>query len=325
MKYFIILAFPVTLFWADVVFAQQSLKAAQGTTSIITTKFGSLSLDTKESALTLTDVRGISDEDLWQNNLTATIATQKGKRDLFSKGEFRPGFEILERLILVNNRPKSDRQQDLGGYTATFISVGFDFTLLKTVDYEDAAKTQLKLDEKVGRTLKLGLGFNWAPTDQYVFGASANYLRNWSMPIQSRAKTACVEKAQGTNSQGEPVTVSDCSERYFGGVRNDNGGQFRLDFVGPRLNIRKIPADAKKEENLPPEIGPIVALSAEVRDRRKPQYNFGLGPALYKGGRPNEIVAAILFELNDFTNGSGEFPDVSDRFAIRLYIGLPFN
>lgn len=73
-----------------------------------------------------------------------------------------------------------------------------------------------------------------------------------------------------------------------------------------------------------PQVSLLASASTEVADGAKPLHSVAAGPMLHPPLTPLKVIAGVLFELNDLTNATGDAPDWEDRFAIRLYIGVPF-
>jgi hypothetical protein len=74
-----------------------------------------------------------------------------------------------------------------------------------------------------------------------------------------------------------------------------------------------------------PTIAFIGAAAADPRDRSRTSYSLSVGPGLFAPLMPDKIYGALLFELNDFTNASGQVPSFGNRFAVRLVVGVPFQ
>lgn len=73
-----------------------------------------------------------------------------------------------------------------------------------------------------------------------------------------------------------------------------------------------------------PTLSFLASASTEVADGAKPIHSVAAGPMLHPPFTPLKVIAGVLFELDDLTNATGDAPDWEDRFAIRLYIGVPF-
>lgn len=82
--------------------------------------------------------------------------------------------------------------------------------------------------------------------------------------------------------------------------------------------------EATESENDAPAVSFLFSGSANTTHGDPPVYSVAAGPLLHPSFTPMKVVAAVLFELQDLTNATGEAPTFRDRFGIRLYIGVPF-
>src|SRR6185503_4314588 len=135
--------------------AQNTLQSANGQTSIVELDNSFvLSFDAKDSGLGVTYN---SSRFGWNNNLvnnfSLLVAAQKGKRDLFSSGDFTPGLEVGDRIAWGHI-------DSHGGYKALFLSGAFQIARQKTADLEDDV---VVADDVTASTFTLGGGVNWMP------------------------------------------------------------------------------------------------------------------------------------------------------------------
>lgn len=207
---------------------QAGLESAGGTTSLVATDFSALTIDASETSLTLLLQRGVFGVlNTHESNFRVKLSADDGKRDLFSEGRWVPGLELEERLVRVWNDP-------VAGYTAAFLSLGYE------VDANSLARTgdgsAIEAYEATGQTGKVGLGFNWAPSETgFVLGVSATGARGFDVPVARRASQVCTQQAAGTNEDGASVFVSSCSNRYLGEVHDTWTGEFRVDMRSPHI------------------------------------------------------------------------------------------
>jgi hypothetical protein len=314
--------------------AQQSLTPARGTTSIITGQFDALSIDVTETALSFLNVQGQLGSPSGQERVTNTrftIAAQKFKRDILSRGEITPGFEFEHRFTFAQHLlgSPSGQAQAPGAASVTPVPSGFrifyagfrgDITQVKTaVDADGEGEEEIELGDATAGTLAFNGGVNFAPAaNANVWGVGFEIRRGFSTPLAQRPSNVCTNSPLGVDGQGHEIVVSDCSNRFLGGVGDEWTGHIRTDVVTRRIQIA--PGDPESST-----VGLIAAASANLSDRAKTTYNFALGPALYKAGSPYQVLAALLFEVEDATDARGQAEDFEDRIFIRLYLGVPFS
>jgi hypothetical protein len=266
------------------------------------------------------------------NNFTIAFAAQEGKRTLFDDDEFTPGAELHDKLGFT---------WEVGeGFVGLFGSADLEVVGRKTAQTSPNPDNPniplVDSNDDVGTTLDLGMGANWMPVAEAgVFGISAQWERNWNVPVAQQTSQVCGIQTVGT-SDDTPTTISKCSQRFVGPVKGGNGGVFRFDWVSPRWNpstgkldsIEQVPTHLSDEDFELFKTGVAGALifgsQIRIRDDVKPEYNIAVGPALFKAYQPLAIIGAVLFEFDDLSNSSGQAPDFSDKFAVRLYIGAPF-
>ena len=73
-----------------------------------------------------------------------------------------------------------------------------------------------------------------------------------------------------------------------------------------------------------PQFAVIGAVSTDLRQYTRTAYNIAVGPAVTAPLMPDNIIGALMLEVDDVTDASGQAPTFADRFAVRLYIGVPF-
>ena len=91
--------------------------------------------------------------------------------------------------------------------------------------------------------------------------------------------------------------------------------------------VRKLREEVYRAEELAsnaPQVSLLASASTEVAEGAKPIHSIAFGPMLHPPFTPLKVIAGVLFELDDLTNATGDAPGWEDRFAIRLYIGVPF-
>lgn len=206
---------------------QAGLEAAGGTTSLLSTDFSALTVEVKDTKLTLLLASGrFGQPESWQNNFTAGLSAEDGERALFSNGRWAPGLELENRLAYFWNRANFDGDGE--GYTGVFASVGYEVdgnALARTVD-----GSRIETYERTGQTGTLGLGYNWSPREAGpVLGLSATAGWGFNVPVARRPSQVCVQQASGVDKDGAPVLISSCQSRYVGEVHDLRTGEFRAD------------------------------------------------------------------------------------------------
>jgi hypothetical protein len=81
---------------------------------------------------------------------------------------------------------------------------------------------------------------------------------------------------------------------------------------------------AKHDYRNVPQFAMIAAVSTDLRQYSRTAYNVAVGPAVTPPLMPDNIIGALMLEVDDISDASGQVPTFADRFAVRLYIGVPF-
>jgi len=217
--------------------AQRSITAASGTTSIITRSQSELSVDAKDVGVTLLLADGVTGLPVeWFNNALLTVSAEKGKRTLFSKGDFVPGVKLEDRF------GRFYYNEDLG-YHAVYVNAAYEIIGRKIARYLDSAQTTLSLKESVGTSTSLGLGWNWKrhPTSG-TLGLNVTATHNVALPSAKQTSQVCTSQAVAVDTAGMVVTVDSCAERYVGPIGTVPTGQFRVDYLTGRFPQRRLAA-----------------------------------------------------------------------------------
>ena len=301
--------------------AQMGLTTASGTTSLLSSDRWTLSADLMESSLSLTaGMSKLSKGSVeWFRAGKLTLAADKGSRDLYVAGDLVPGGTIELRVGRTDNFRRSG-----GGFWALYAAASYDVTEWSVA--EQGAVDTLLLSEKTGSTLGLGLGTQFAPGERTVLGLQATAQWNREVPLAPRPSQVAVIRQMGFDAAGNAVVVTDLSDRFVGPTTDDRSGNFRLDFTGPRWDLASWEvAPNPAETRLPPTVAIMAAVSATVFEHALPMYDFAIGPGVFAPDRATGLLGAILFELSDFTNSTGESPNFGDQFGVRLHLGLPWG
>lgn len=258
-----------------VVSAQQGLQSASGTSTLLTRTASVLTADLKETGLTLLLKSSVSTDAVdWFGNTTLSVAAEKNKRALYSKGEFVPGAKVEHRFA-------QRRLNDDYGYMGYYVSGAVDVAARPIARYTDATKTELKLQD-IGSTItSAGIGVNWLrnPTAALI-GIGGTFSNATAAPSASRPIQVCTVEGSALDAKGNAVTAARCKERFVGELATTRSGQVRLDYVGGRFPQRRLP----------------VALSnAHEAQRRADEAN--VGEAEQRVAELEERAAAVAQQL----------------------------
>jgi hypothetical protein len=295
--------------------AQQSIQLAKGPISIFPSSLaGSLTIDLAETGISFQHVKE-REAYVRSHTTRVAVATQKNKRSILARGEFSPSLTLERREFWGNQTKLALLNFYLGGR--------IEITDNSYAAYTDATETIFNLDHEVGTTVALTLGTNIfsnaAEWRNGTLGLAVEARRGWNSPGIRTAQSVCVDKATAVDGDGNPVRVTKCEDRFVGALEDLNSLHARADFVGLRF---RLPAQADTARM---SIGVLAGVSSDLVRGNAPAYNFGIGPALFTPKNPDILVAALLFEVNDATNSSGQLDDFSDRLAVRLYLAVPFK
>ncbi len=292
--------------------AQFPLQSADGTSGLLSNReVGLINYEASESRVGFRMVTGLPTRTV--NDPTTTFifdtgfSANKGTRDLFEGGAFTPGYDLA---FTVSH---TSEHQNAPGYRQVFLRAVLDSTAQKTVT---AKGSTLTLDSEAGVTAGAALGYNYAFTENLIWGGSVVGQRLWNSTDGLDSKTVCVQDLAGTNTDGNVVTVSDCEDRFIGPLANKWGGQVRSDLA---WNAAALGGEDSAM------IGLLASASADVSQRTKTSFNISVGPAIFRPNHPTQVVFAALVEAIDIGNRLGQSPDLSDQLRFRVYVGLPVD
>jgi len=317
-------------------FAQGILTLSDGRSAIIPYEGGYLTADFTESAIgthlhwefvgdvpTIVlcgqQVAGIPNH----RQLTAdlTFAAEKGKRALFSKGQFTPGIDLAPGFALfwehTPTAPDCTHAPDAidarGTYDALYI--GF----VQTVVGNDVVLTPpggpITLETDATKNSSAAVTYNHYFGRGQLLGASARFGKEWLSPGNADPLQTCVQAASGLDVTGNAVVVSNCTNMYVGPLSDLTTTRLRLDYEG---KLRPI---AWKDK---PQIGVYASLSTVSQTGLNTVYNVAVGPTLHPKNKPRQILGAFLIEGTDLFNANGKHPQARDRWTARLYATVPF-
>jgi hypothetical protein len=166
-----------------------------------------------------------------------------------------------------------------------------------------------------------------AAARQRLADAAAALRQAW------RALGEALDEGSGTQGGGTARSSADRAKAAAAAVADATGradqAAVELQDATGRLEEAEAAAGAAKTELAESEteflsghtVTVLAAVSTDLTEGNGPRYNVAVGPALHPGFKPLNVVGALLFELSDFTDPG----DWKDRFAVRLYLGVPFG
>lgn len=296
---------------------QSALTTANGTSSLITSDAGSLSVDLNESKVSATFFnRGTilpTSPNYHIISLTLSGAATKGSRNIFSKGELNPEFGVS--LSAAYNF-----EERAAGFFAPFAVLGFTAAPNKYVVTD--AGSVASMGDATSQAWKATAGINIGFTENSILGAAVSYTSDQKSVAGFQTREVCTTEASTTNGPTEIVSVRACADRFVGLPRSVRSGHARIDWT-PKVWV---PSDAGADNAA--TFGLIVSSSMDwndVPDEADPaaRFNFSIGPSLHPEGAPSNLRGAVLFEFTDLTNEADE--SWGDRFFVRLYARVPFS
>lgn len=306
---------------------QLSLSSAGGKSSIVRTEEGFLSIDLAERSVGLNllgerELKTKADPaappgfptipNLLVYGFRLAAAADQGRADIFQQGEFASGVEIGGSLTYV-------RENDSSSYSAFFVALQSDF-LQNDYAFRETESSQVETGRELGTGIGIGVGFNYGfANERHVLGASATTRYDWNTAAGLSKQHVCTTTASGTDGSGRPVEVTRCADRYFGQPSDIRSLLLRADLISHigRLGIGD-PGEV-------PTIGSLLAVSARSSESDPFAFDLAAGPSIHKPGHPNEVIAAMLFELSDVTDSADTGTGVANRFGVRIFIGVPFD
>jgi hypothetical protein len=239
-----------------------------------------------------------------------SAAARKGQRDIFSKLNFNPGFDVGGRLVYV-------AQREGPGYGAVYVGVRYTSQERNTIGIDTATNINT-LGETLQRTFAASVGFNYAFSEVATVGIGFEGRRERSSPGIQLDREFCTP---GTAANGLRVLV--CRDRFVGPLLDLWNGHARID-----LNIKL--ADLGSAVHVA-RLGLIAAASVDVFQDANEAVNFGFGPSVHIRGYPGHTAVALLFGLRDvfdanqlFANGPEQNSYLTDHFLVRFVLGAPF-
>lgn len=260
----------LTILCAPAAGAQQSLTAANGTTSIATIRGTSaVTVDVTNAAADVTLKSGDATLD-WNrlNNAKLAITTTSNGATLYSGGRLTPGVQAEDRFTLMHygghyvpNSSGYSGYERTGDIEVGYLSIGGSVADKLVANYTDTSRTTIKTGDRAAATLTIGAGANYKPAaDIGTFGLGITASHNWATPLPLQPEQVCVTQATGKSTTGKTITAAQCASRYFGPIRNLNSGQPRLDYVSKRF----YKTDQKLKKNALDTLAKIPTIASSI-------------------------------------------------------------
>lgn len=295
--------------------AQMPYAAAGGQTSILPIQHGFFSVNFAEAEVGLTFLKnlpircGESDCGILNLALYTTAAARKGQRDLFTRLDFVPGFDVGARIAFVS--PGSS-----GGHNAVF--VGGTFTgHERDIIGVNPVTTLVTLSEEFQRTVALSVGYNHAFSNTTIVGVGFEGRREWSTPGVDRAREYCTP---GTSPSGLRGVV--CADRYQAPLGDLWTGQARADLS---LGVADVGSKGA-------QLAILNAVSVDLVEDAETAVNVAVGPSIHLSDHPGQPVALLLVGLKDAFDAYALPPDdprqgnyFADHVVFGLTLSAPFD
>jgi hypothetical protein len=248
-------------------------------------------------------------------DFTVGAALNESTFALFEQN-FKPGID-LGLTVASDQEVYTDDQKHQ--YRIKAVRLAYEN---KWVDFafEDIPSQTVVKDDAVKHVLSLAFGLNWFQADQdkgieHGISGSLSLGRKWNDEAGLSTREYCTYEANGVDKAGNPAFISNCKKVKFGELQ-DNW------FIAPRIDVtRRIAAlDADRADGETyhnPALYLLGTFLVEVvGDDVQPTFIGGLSMTQYS----QNIIAALLFECNDFTSDKKSFEEI---FAIKFYLGVP--
>ncbi len=307
--------------------AQAAFEAAKGEITVISSRPLALTADFSQSGIALDLMReyDVGEDDLaehrFSNQIVVTghlgVAANKGKRSLFSGGNFTPGYDVDVAAAYVIERASecfdrlpdgSCRRSRRGGYYGPVLQISHESTSRSIADNAGAT---VALDDVEERTNEIAVGWRWAPSERHVFALAGG--RRWTTNSTELLdeRQVCVTESTGAEADGTPVVVADCKSRHVGTVSDMEAWNARLDY----LAALRVSADK-------PGFGLVGSYSWTQLDHRPASNSVAFGPVLLAENTARQAYGGLFVVFEDFGSLSELLKDAADLFSFRLYVSV---
>jgi hypothetical protein len=281
--------------------AQSAYFSANGAVSLVPRRSGFVGIDFAEARLTLQYVHEFLKAGYGLSPYVGGGA-RMGQVDMFSEFDFNPGFVagVLAFKILG---------QDARARDVVFVSAGYRSTQRKLAEFAEDTNT-VHLSETVQRDVSGTVGLNLALGSQAQMGVAGWIRREWSSPGVTPPVEVCVQTVGGG------IVVPSCESRYVVPLQDYWAGQVRADVL---WNVVAL-GGARSQ----PQLALLGSTSLDVGQEAAARWNVGAGVGVAPREYPGQVIVVLLLELYDVTDANGQAPDFTDRFVVRVVLGVPF-
>jgi hypothetical protein len=259
--------------------------AANGQTAILPVDHGFFSLDFAEAEVGLTFMENLSlgcrgpecAPDRVNLAVFTTAAARKGQRDMFSRLDFVPGFDLGARVAYVTSGSTA------GGHDAVFIGGAFSGHERDLFGFNPVTNL-VTLSEQYQRTFAVSAGYNHAFSRTTIFGLGFEGRRELSSPGVEQAREYCTP---GTSPSGVRGLV--CADRFRAPLDDLWSGHVRADMIFGLARLGS--GDAR--------LTLVSAVSADFVQDTTIGANISVGPSIMLDDHPGQPVVVLLIGLQD--------------------------
>jgi len=298
--------------------AQTAYSPANGPSSIRPWKDGYFTADFTEAEFGLAFIRdlelGCASATCTPNHvnfsLHVTGAARKGQRNLLSKVDFIPGFDLGGAVAFLLSGSN-------GGYDMLYIR-GIVSGQERKVVMSDTAGGTTTIGEDRQTTYAAAVGFNHAFSQMSILGISLEGRRELSSPGIRQPSEIC-----GPGLAANGVAVLICNDRYVGPLPDLWTGQARVDALLDIAALTNNPSGL--------HLGLAGAGVIDFAEGVQEQTNVGFGPTINAPEYPGQpVISAMLgihhvFQANEGSMGGADLTFPGRQVFVRLAFSIPFR
>lgn len=305
---------------------QASFEAAKGATPVISSLPFALTADFGQAGLALDGVRefDVSPEDLSKHifsdqvvvNGHFGVAAEKGKRTIFSKNRFSPGYDASFALSYVMEGQSecfqrfpdgSCQKSRRGGYQGPFVTLSYESS--RNSMAEPTGAGEITLSDETQRETNVQIGWRLAPSERRVISLAGG--RRWTHGSTEflDERQVCTEE-QRSSGTGPVTTVSECADRFVGTPSNVSAWQIRTDY----LHVWRVS----------PERPGLAFLASAVWDRVRDHdgtTSLAAGPVILAKNSARQALGGLFISLTDLKS-IGDIQDTGAHFSIKFFASV---